>query len=145
MLGNGGAALEFVVEESVFGRSSNALDGEAKVAVEAFVFDGDGGLPDMIRERVEADGSAVAVGVDLVELLAVSVGNNSGDRVGRTGKAGGSRDVFEKPNDDCEHDDDEDQTDADGDFREFFGSFGESFFEGFVFFVGWKFFLHLSV
>jgi len=95
LLGDGGAAFEAVAEEIVSDGAGDALEGEAGVGVETFVFDGQVCLADVGGEVVEVDGSPISVGVDFVENLAVSIHNN-----GRNGKrlaleAGGRGEVLE--------------------------------------------------
>ena len=88
------------MKEDVFGSAGNTFDGEAKVVIEIFVFDGDGGVADVIRKRVEFDRSTITVSVDLVEDSAVSVHDSSRDRVGLAFKFGGGGEIFEGSKDD---------------------------------------------
>ncbi len=47
--------------------AEDASEGKTVVVIEVFVFDGDGGLDEVIGELVEFDGDAVLISIDFVK------------------------------------------------------------------------------
>lgn len=68
----------------------------------------------MIRQVFDLDGGTVFVGIDFIEELAVAVQYLGGDRGRRAGEFGGAGNIFEKPDegrDEDENDGGDDNTD----------------------------------
>lgn len=82
LLGDGGAALELLFEEGAPGSADNALSVESVVAIEVFIFYGDGGFKKVIGEVIYGDGAAILVGVDFKQKFAVAIEDLGGGRKG---------------------------------------------------------------
>ena len=72
--------MEVFFENNIKKGASDTFPGKAVMFIEIFVFNGNGGVFDMIRKIVKVDGSAVLVSIDFVEEAAVSVKDLSRDR-----------------------------------------------------------------
>jgi hypothetical protein len=94
LLGDGGATLEFAFEQGIDAGAQDAFGGDAVMAVEMLVFNGDGSLGNIGRQAGEPDGDAILVGVDGVKEIAVAVKNLGGDREVAGAEFGGRRQVL---------------------------------------------------
>lgn len=68
------------------------------VGVKIFVFDGNGGQVNIVRELTQGDWGAVLIGVNLIKKLSMAIKNLGGDRGWVFGERGGVGDVFKEEN-----------------------------------------------
>ena len=94
MLGDGGATLEVFFENNVKKGAGDTFPSKTVMFIEIFVFDGNSGIFDIIRQIFKVDGGAVLVSIDFVEELAISVKDLSRDREGARAEFAGRGEVF---------------------------------------------------
>jgi len=97
LLGNGGTSLESLAGDGFPGGTDETARVETMMFKEVFIFDGDGGLFDIIGQIFDFDWGAVLVVVYLVEELSVAIENFGGDGVGiGFAESRGRREVFKE-------------------------------------------------
>jgi len=123
LLGDGRATLEVFFENNVKKGAGDTFPSKTVVFIEVFVFNGNSGIFDIIRQIFELDGGAILVSIDFVEELAISVKDLSRDREGARTKFARRGEVFE--NGDGEDEDDKTSDSDDEDLaRIFFSKLG---------------------